>query len=351
MKKITFLIASLGGGGAERVTALLANNFAKKDYEVQLIVFSSKYNEYEIDKQVKVAFLPKYKNKVKDIICKIKELHKLLNNFKPDYVCELGFSYRYLFFGNFLGKYKFILSERNAPQFHHSNRLDWEIVQYCFSKAYRVVFQTEDAQKCYKDDIQTKSVIIPNPIKENLSDPFNGKRDNRIVAFSRLTKQKNIPMMLRVFKEFFRKNKNFVLEIYGRGECEEELKQYAIEIGISDKVVFKGFEKDVHNKIKSAMMYISTSDYEGISNSMLEALAIGLPCVCTDCPAGGARMAIRSGYNGFLVPVRDEKLMMEKMEYVVNNQEEMHQLSKRAAEIRTEFSIDKISKEWGSIFE
>ena len=223
------------------------------------------------------------------------------------------------------------------------------MVQYCFSKAFRVVFQTEDAQKCYKEDIQNKSVIIPNPVKEDLPKPFNGNRDNRIVAVSRLDEQKNIPMMLRVFKEFVKKNKNFVLEIYGRGENEEKLKQYALDIGISDKVKFKGFDKDVHNKIKLARMYISTSDYEGISNSMLEALAIGLPCVCTDCPAGGARMVIRSGYNGFLVPVRDEDSMVKTMDYVVNNLEEMEQVSKRAAEVRIDLSVDKICSKWEKI--
>ena len=325
---------------------MLANQFAEKDYEVQLIVFSRKYSEYVIDNRVKVEFLPEYKNKIKDILFKIKELRKLLSDFKPDYVFELGFSYRYLLFGNFLSKYKIILSERNAPQYHHSNKLEWKMIHYCFSKAYRIVFQTEDAQKCYKEEIQSKSVIIPNPVKENLPNPFNRKRDNRIVAFSRLDEQKNIPMMLRVFKEFHKKNRDFVLEIYGRGESDEKLKQYALDIGISDKVVFKGFDKDVHNKIKSARMFISTSDYEGISNSMLEALAIGLPCVCTDCPAGGARMVIRSGSNGFLVPVGDEKSMVKTMEYVVNNQEEMEQVSKRAAKVRINFSIDKICSQW-----
>ena len=346
MKKVTFLIAYLGGGGAERVTTLLANHFAKKDYEVQLIVFSRKYNEYEIDHRVRVEFLPEYKNKGKDIIFKIRELRKLLDHFKPDYVFELGFSYRYLFVGNFLSKYKFILSERNAPQYLHSNKLEWKMVQHCFSKAYRVVFQTEDAQKCYKNDIQSKSVIIPNPVKENLPNPFSGKRDNRIVAFTRLDEQKNIPMMLRVFKGFLKRNRDFVLEIYGRGESEETLKKYALDIGISDKIAFKGFDRDVHNKIKSARMYISTSDYEGISNSMLEALAIGLPCICTDCPAGGASMVIRSGYNGFLVPVRDEESMLKTMDYVVNNQEEMEQVSKRAAEVRMDLSVDKICSKW-----
>jgi glycosyltransferase involved in cell wall biosynthesis len=224
------------------------------------------------------------------------------------------------------------------------------MIQYCFSKAYRVVFQTDDAQRCYKDEIQKKSVIISNPIKENLPEPFSGERDNRIVAFSRLNQQKNIPMMLRVFKEFHKKNDKYVLEIFGRGECEEELKQYAKEIGISDHVVFKGFEKDIHHKIRSAAMFISTSDYEGISNSMLEALALGLPCICTDCPAGGARMAIRSGHNGFLIPVRDEEAMVKSMEYIVNNPVEIEKVSKRAAEIRNELSIDKICNRWESVF-
>ncbi|MGP6193727.1 glycosyltransferase [Priestia megaterium] len=346
MKKITFLIASLGGGGAERVTALLANKFAQKGYDVQLIIFSSMYDEYEIDHRVKKAFLPTNKNKIKDIVYKIRELKKLLRDFSPEYVIELGFSYRYLFFGNLLNKYKFILSERNAPQFHHSNKIEWKMIQYCFNKAYRVVFQTQDAQKSYKKNIQNISTVIPNPIKDNLPDPFYGDRDNRIVAFSRLNEQKNIPMMLRVFKQFIVNNKDFVLEIYGRGESEQELKQYAIELGISNQVTFKGFEKDIHNKIKSAMMFISTSDYEGISNSMLEALAIGLPCVCTDCPAGGARMAIRSGHNGYLVPVRDEQSMVEIMNHVVNNQEEMKLVSKQATEIKIKLSIDEIFSQW-----
>lgn len=349
MKKLTFLIAYLGGGGAERVTVLLANKFAQKGYDVQLIIFSSKYDEYKVDKHVKKVFLPENKNKIKDIIYKIKELKKLLSDFKPEYVIELGFSYRYLFFGNLLNKYKFILSERNAPQFHHRNKLEWKMIQYCFNQAYHVVFQTKDAQTFYRSNIQNKSTVISNPINSNLPNPFYGKRDNRIVAFSRLDPQKNIPMMLRVFKEFVSNHKEFVLEIYGRGESEEELKQYALDIGVSDKVIFKGFEKDIHNNIKSAMMFVSTSDYEGISNSMLEALAIGLPCVCTDCPAGGARMTIRSGYNGFLVPVRDEKSMLEKMKYIINNQEEITQVSERATEIRNELSVDKISIKWESI--
>lgn len=349
MKKITFLIASLGGGGAERVTALLANKFVQKGYDVQLIIFSNKYDEYEIDQQVKKAFLPENKNKIKDIIYKIKELKKFLSDFKPEYVIELGFSYRYLFFGNLLNKYKFILSERNAPQFHHNNKIEWKMIQYCFNKAYRVVFQTQDAQKSYKKNIQHISTVIPNPIKDNLPDPFHGDRDNRIVAFSRLNEQKNIPMMLRVFKQFIVNNKDFVLEIYGRGESEQKLKQYSIELEISNQVIFKGFEKDIHNKIKTAMMFISTSDYEGISNSMLEALAIGLPCVCTDCPAGGARMAINSGHNGYLVPVRDEQAMVEKMNHIVSNQEEMKLVSKQATEIKIKLSIDEIFSQWENV--
>ena len=66
-------------------------------------------------------------------------------------------------------------------------------------------------------------------------------------------------------------------------------------------------------------MFVSSSDFEGISNSMLEALGMGLPVVVTDCPVGGARMVIKSGENGILVPVGDTQAMYEAMRSVLKD--------------------------------
>ena len=93
-------------------------------------------------------------------------------------------------------------------------------------------------------------------------------------------------------------------------------------------------------------MFVSSSDFEGMSNSMLEAMALGLPCVCTDCPAGGARAVIKDGENGLLTPVGDSHALYLAMKKVAENPELAAKLSKNSVKIREEQSVDKIIKKW-----
>ena len=158
MKKITFLIGSLGGGGAERVTVALADYFCESGYEVFFIVFSKVNNNYEINSKIKVDYLPENTGK-SAIFLRIKELKRILKNQAPDYVISLGLGYQYLILGNLLNKYKFILSERNAPQFFY-NWYEKIYVKYSYKKAYRVVFQTEDAKQYFGKSLEKKSKMI-----------------------------------------------------------------------------------------------------------------------------------------------------------------------------------------------
>lgn len=345
MKNVAVLIAHLGGGGAERVTAALSNQFVKDGYNVSLIVFDTKYNEYYISEGVKKYFLPQGEKRKLLTIKKIIALRKILKKIKPDYVISLGFSYKYLFFGNLLKKYNFILSERNDPTQLYSKAY-LKIVNYCLERSEKVVFQTEWAKSLFPDSIQIKSAVVPNPINESILSPYFGKRKKKVVAYSRLTKQKNIPMLLNAFKIMLNTHPEYILEIYGRGECEKDMKEYAANIGIADKVFFMGFQKNVHEQIKDAAMYVSSSDFEGISNSMLEAMAIGLPSICTDCPVGGARMFINSGKNGWLVPVGAVDRLAETMIYVADNEQIAENVGREATKIKQELSIDLIAKQW-----
>lgn len=348
MKKIVFLIAHLGGGGAERVTVSLANNFSKDNYNVTVIVFSKKYDEYKLDDDVHVEYLPSRDSKVSDVYEKTKALKQYIADVNPDYVCSLGFSYRFVLLSGLLSKYKFVYSERNDPRKMY-NKIDYAIVKYCLRKSYRVVFQTEEAKNIFSKSIQDKSTVIANPLKDNLPAAYHGKREKRIIAFSRLNKQKNIPLMLRAFKSFHENFPEYKLEIYGRGEIEDELKKYADNLGISEWVDFKGFNPDVHSAIIKARCFLSTSDYEGISNSMLESLAIGLPCICTDCPVGGAAMFVRNGTNGFLVPVNDEKAIVEKLNLIATDDALVTSLSINAEKIRDILSLESICEQWKNI--
>ena len=94
------------------------------------------------------------------------------------------------------------------------------------------------------------------------------------------------------------------------------------------------FDLNVHEKIKDAAMFVSSSDREGISNSMLEAMAIGLPCVCTDCAGGGARMMIEDHVNGLLVPMKDVNALYLAMKEVIENPELAETMSRNAVKIK-----------------
>jgi glycosyltransferase involved in cell wall biosynthesis len=93
-------------------------------------------------------------------------------------------------------------------------------------------------------------------------------------------------------------------------------------------------------------MFVSTSDYEGISNSMLEAMAMGLPCVVTDCPCGGARRFIKSYENGILIPTGDTGLCYKAMRYLIDNPDKANIISEKAEKIREELTVNQICLNW-----
>lgn len=345
MKRITFLVGSLGGGGAERVTVALGDCFVKKGYEIFFIVFSRENNNYEINSKIHIDFLPENLNSKKIYIDRICELKRLLKKQLPDYVISLGLGHQYLILGNLLNKYKFILSERNAPQYFYKwyERI---YVKYSYKKAYRVVFQTKDAQAYYGKSIEYKSKVIANPITSYIPESYEGVREKRIVAVNRLSQQKNIFMLFRAFKRVLEKYPEYTLEIYGKGEQEDELKKYAGELKIDKNVVFMGQKANVHSYIINASMFVSSSDFEGMSNSMLEAMAIGLPVVCTDCPIGGAKMVIKNNLNGLLTPVGDDEEFAKAIIYLIEHPDKAGEMGKRASKLREELKPDIIAEQW-----
>lgn len=90
-------------------------------------------------------------------------------------------------------------------------------------------------------------------------------------------------------------------------------------------------------------MYVLSSDYEGISNSMLEAMALGIPVVATDCPIGGSRMYIKDGVNGFLVPVGDAEALAGAMGRLADEPALGVRFGKEAEKLGEELAVPKIA--------
>ena len=346
MNKIVFFIGSLGGGGAERVTIQLADYFCNKGCKVYFLAFSKENSNYIVNKNVMVTYLPVSENKIVDVIEKIKFIKKYLLGISPDYVVSLGLGHQYIFLSNTIGKYKYILSERNSPIDFYKHWYEKFFNKYCYERAYKVVFQTTNAQQYYNKKIQEKSKIIFNPINPNILEGYDGLREKRIVFVGRLSPQKNVYLLLDAFRKFHKKYGEYVLDIYGQGELEKELIAYCEECKISGWVRFNGLVSDIYEKMVKATMYISSSDYEGMSNSMLEALAMGIPSICTDCPIGGARMVIQNNENGILVPIKNTEKMTEAMLKIVEDEQFAKKLSKNSRKLREYLNVQYIGKQW-----
>lgn len=128
-----------------------------------------------------------------------------------------------------------------------------------------------------------------------------------------------------------------------------KMKTENIEKICEENLSFHPAVSDVHERIKDAYMFVSSSDFEGLSNSMLEAMAMGIPTICTDCPCGGARMVIENGVNGLLTPVGDKDKLSAAMQRVADNSQIAHNIGKEAQKIRSKLSTDIIVGEWRKI--
>lgn len=215
---------------------------------------------------------------------------------------------------------------------------------YC--RASAAFFQTEEMRNYYTYLPDIKAYVIPNPILANLPYSLITKRKKKIVNFCRVEKPKNLELLIEAFSLLHKKYPQYQLHIYGDGSEKEHLKSIVKQRQLEQSVVFFDFASDVHEKVMDYAMFVSTSNREGISNSMIEAMAIGLPTICTDCHGGGARAMIKDGENGLLVPMEDKNALLDAMVKIIESPQLSDSLSKKAAEIKTTLSISNIGKKW-----
>lgn len=386
-KKVAFFIDSLGGGGAERVVSVLCRELCARGYQIDILMLNKKPVAYALPEGVTLFYaeeMPVPSSWGKLVQKTLKKCMDLQVRFWNPLMRKLGrHDYlrinetRMFFYATYALPYREYLKqnpgctafgflvrsniallmaakglhvrtvfcERNNPVRPdiHPNiiKLRDRLTRRCKT----AVFQTED-ERAYYTWLKCPTAVIPNPLKEGLPQPFTGHRRHEIVNFCRLNKQKNIPLLIDAFALLLAEYPDYRLHIYGSGEEKDNLIALTKAKGLEDAVIFEDFASDVHQRIRDAAMYVCSSDFEGLSNSMLEALAIGLPCVCTDCEGGGARMMIRDHQNGLLVPLRDTQALYLAMKEIIENPALAQQLSAEAARVREKLSIEKIADLW-----
>ena len=320
MKHILFAVGSLYGGGAERVVSVWASGLAKKGYKVSVLVYSRMEEEYPVDSNVKVYTIAKSQKECNDmsILTRLKLFRKKLKEIKPDAVISfLSIIQIYIRLTSIGLHIPRIETVRNNPIEikKRMNPLYSKIWVNCLKKCSALIIQSEDQKSFFDKKVTDKAVVIPNPINElyiqNKKNEYNAN-SHKIIAAGRLDIQKNYKMMIDAVKIALQKYPDISLEIYGAGELYEELNAYINEQGMFGKVCLMGRSDSLYKLYTEIDLYLMSSNFEGMPNALAEAMAIGLPCISTDCKTG-PRDLIENGHNGYLVEVGNASSMAEKI--------------------------------------
>lgn len=326
----------------------IANYLSQKGHDCTLVTTFRAGEEYALDYKVKrISFFkekplgnPLWKN------CRVvKKLRELVVKDKPDllvsFLAEPCFRAAIATIGT---STKTVISVRNDPNWEFKGVIRKLLAKYLFRRAEGIIFQTQDAKKWFPKCIQDKGCIILNSVKNDFYEVQLPEKRMGIVATGRLSKQKNHSLLIRAFAKIANKiNDN--LTIYGAGDA-EQLKKLAVSLGVGDRVSLPGQTMDVINTIKGAKLYVMSSDFEGMPNALMEAMAMGLPCISTDCPCGGPRALYTNEMTYFLTPVGDVDVLSERMLEILGNKIILDEHGKRCKDAAKAFMPEVINKEW-----
>lgn len=319
--RICFAVSAMESGGAERVVSTLSAELIKKGHQVTIMMVSSTKTTsyYALDENVNLIALCEGKKKASNPIKRVSALRRYFNENKPDVVVAFLphiCIYTWLALKN--TDIPYILSERNDPnQYSIIYKL---LIQKAFKDANACVFQTHDALAWYRKHPKETDRVIFNSvgltfvpeIKSNLV------KKKTVLFVGRLDSQKNYKMLLNAFKMFLDIHQNYILDVYGDGPKKENFLSMVNVLGIQKNVRYHGKSRTWHKDEYDAGIYVSTSDYEGMSNSLEEAAALGIPCVATNCPIGGSAELATAFNNIILTKVNDEFDFLQGMEKAID---------------------------------
>ncbi|WP_298807447.1 glycosyltransferase [uncultured Psychrobacter sp.] len=355
-KKIAFLLPNFSTGGAEKVTSILANEFANKGFSIDLVLLDahgellttldSRINVIDLkSSRIRQGFLP---------------LLQYLKAERPDTLLALMWPLTLLAvlafkLANLPGRV--VVSDRTT--YSQSPLLKSRLNRFIFKSSIPLIYPLANARLAVSagvaDDLSNLSrinrdniTVVHNPISQNIPafsmqqqqtawQNFHGKK---IVAVGSLKWAKNYPLLLQAFAILLQKEQA-ILTIVGQGELLSELELNAKKLGIEAYVQFVGFSKVPQKWIASADLFVLSSHYEGLPNVIIESLAMGTPIVSTDCKSG-PREILCDGKYGKLVPVNDIDAFAQAMLQSLKEEHDIEGLKKRAAD----FSVDKIAAQY-----
>ncbi len=362
INKIMFHLNSLGKGGAERVVSLLAGMFAEDGVETVIATEWNEKEEYVLHEKVKRIHVgltegEEMASRLAKQWFRIRNLRKAIISEKPDLVISFCVKANYRAMIATRGLHiPVVASVRNDPKIDYVGTKNQIMNKLFLNRADGCVFQTEEAKVFFDRVLQNKSAIISNPIEEKFLSAERKEPQKKIVNVGRLVEQKNQMLLIKAFEKLLKKHPDYQLALYGAGD-EDDYKKELLEYiekkgeGLKEAVHFMGLSSSLEEEIADAAMFVLSSDYEGMPNALMEAMAMGLPVISTDCPCGGSRYWITHKETGQLTAVDDVDQLTESMVFYIENTEMARQIGLNARERMKEATLDKIYLQWKNYLE
>lgn len=369
-RRICFVITSLYGGGAERVVLNIIKTLGKERFLTELVTMES-VNHYKGEAVAADSCISFNKKGPFDYFRLALKLRSHVARTKPDIVIS------FLDYANIISlmavmifgrgkKFKWITAVRNNPfKIHRYSKLG-KLQQLLLRAAYRK-----------SDHVNTNSVqvaeqltqqwgipsgcvsTIQNPValakirrasEERIRHPFFDNPELQVlISVGRLTAQKRFDRLIRVFHGVHRVKPHTRLIIVGQGELQNDLENMISDLSLNQSVSLVGFQQNPYAWIRRAHLFVLSSDYEGLPNVVLEAMACGVPVVSTDCPFGPNEI-IKDGENGLLVSLENDLEFERTVVQLLGNEKVRQDLARSASVYIEQHSLDRIMPLYEELF-
>ena len=375
-RRVTLVISSLSAGGAERVMSLMANYWAERGWNVTLVTLDDASTDFHpIDRRVARVALglsvparspwEAARNNVRRLVrlrdaIKASEPRAVIAFTAPTTVLTIMACHR-------LGV-PVIVSERNPPTEEQASPWWDGLRRHVYPSATALVVQTPEVVEWAKSLIAlTRVHVIPNPVLAVPDAILCGSartaarcgavpaREERrpghrrvAVAMGRLHHQKGFDLLLRAFARSGADRAEWSLRIIGEGAERQRLQAIAAELGIAASVEFVGKVRAPFEVLREADLFVLSSRYEGFPNALLEAMAVGLPVIATDCPFGPKHI-VRDGIDGMLVPVENVDAMAAALARLMGDDARRKALGARGVEVRERFALAGVMSQWEQV--
>lgn len=360
LKPIAFFLPNLHGGGAERAVVNLIKGLHEKDSSIPLdLVLGSLEGAYikQIPKQVRVIDFS-----VNRVLKSIIPLKNYLQEVKPfALVSHMSHANVIAVIAKYLSQTetKLLLVEHNTLSSDKSKLFRGKFVPFFMRLLYPYADEIIGVSQAVSRDLERQLNLregrvktIYNPVvdddlimKANLPIKhswFQKKDCPTILAVGRLTEQKDFATLVKAFA-ILRKEMIARLVILGEGELKDDLEKIVGELGISEDVSMPGFVDNPYQYMNNASVFVLSSQWEGLGNVLIEAMACGCPIVSTNCPSGPEEILV-SGKYGHLVPTRNPEALAKAILNVLDHPAKKEILQHRAEYFSVENSVSNYCK-------